>query len=693
MLLHDYFMGTAFDAYTYFGAHPGPLGVMFRVYAPNAHKVAVIGDFNDWKEDFFLGKDEWGIFSAISDKAKPGMKYKYKVYQCDGNVVDKTDPFAFGMELRPNAASIIVDMEQFSFDDEDWMKSRTRNHDNPMNIYELHLGSWIMPNDTSKTEEERNDTGGKRPQVAEPVENDTRLWYNYREMAKPLIDYCKSNHYTHIEVMPLNEHPFDGSWGYQATGFFSPTSRYGTADDLKYMVNELHKAGIGIIIDFVPVHFATDYYSLIKFDGTSVYEYPEKEIGFSEWGSCNFNYYRGEIRSFLQSAANYWLDEYHFDGIRMDAISNVIYWMGNEGRGVNGAGLQFLKEMNAGIHSLHPTAMTIAEDSSAFAKVTADVKYDGLGFDYKWDMGWMNDTLKYFKHAPWERSAHYHELTFSMMYFYSELYIMSFSHDEVVHGKATIMQKMWGDYSQKFAQCRLLYAYMYTHPGKKLDFMGNEFGQLREWDEKKEQDWFMLKYPNHDSFHEYRKELHRIYQENPALYTGDYDSRCFRWLQVHGERDCVYVYQRTSGKNSIVMAMNTQDIPHMGYTFEVPENMILTEILNSDENRFGGNTVPSDKTKVYKSVDKKLTLDLPPFGAVIYTAEIVPEEKVEKAAKGKTASAKKPAKKTTKKKTSAAALAKKTSAKRSSASKIAAKKSSTGRTARTRKTAVEKAEE
>lgn len=611
MFLHDYFMGTAFDAYTYFGAHPGPMGVMFRVYAPNAHKVAVIGDFNNWTEHF-LGKDEWGIFSDIVEDARPGMKYKYKVYQCDGNIVDKTDPFAFGMELRPNSASVIVNMDDFIFTDEEWMRTRTKNYNTPLNIYEMHLGSWKKPSD-------------------EPED-----WYNYREIAAPLIAYLKENHYTHVEVMPLSEHPFDGSWGYQVTGFYSPTARYGSASDLKYLINELHKAGIGIIMDFVPVHFATDYYSLIKYDGTAIYEYPENDIGYSEWGSCNFNYYRGEIRSFLQSAGNYWLEEYHCDGIRMDAISNVIYWMGNESRGVNQGGLEFLKEMNAGLHSLHPTAMIIAEDSSAYNKVTAPVEYDGLGFDYKWDMGWMNDTLKYFKYAPWERCHHYHELTFSMMYFYSELFIMSFSHDEVVHGKATIMQKMWGDYENKFAQARLLYTYMYTHPGKKLNFMGNEIGQLREWDEKREQDWFLLKYPNHDSFHKYMTALHKLYVENPALYATEYDSSCFRWLQVHGEKDCVYVYQRTAGDHNVVVAFNTQDIPHNRYTFEVPDNMILTEILNSDENQYGGNTIPGEQKKVIKSVDHKLTLDLPGFSAIVYDAVILKEEKKKKkAASGK----------------------------------------------------------
>lgn len=605
MFLHDYFMGTAFDAYTYFGAHPGPMGVMFRVYAPNAQKVAVIGDFNNWTEHF-LGKDEWGIFSDIVEDARPGMKYKYKVYQCDGNIVDKTDPFAFGMELRPNSASVIVNMDDFLFTDEEWMRTRTKNYNTPLNIYEMHLGSWKKPSDGPED------------------------WYTYREIAAPLIAYLKENHYTHVEVMPLSEHPFDGSWGYQVTGFYSPTARYGSANDLKYLVNELHKAGIGIIMDFVPVHFATDYYSLIKYDGTAIYEYPENDIGYSEWGSCNFNYYRGEIRSFLQSAGNYWLEEYHCDGIRMDAISNVIYWMGNESRGVNQGGLEFLKEMNAGLHSLHPTAMIIAEDSSSYSKVTAPVEYDGLGFDYKWDMGWMNDTLKYFKYAPWERCHHYHELTFSMMYFYSELFVMSFSHDEVVHGKATIMQKMWGDYENKFAQARLLYAYMYTHPGKKLNFMGNEIGQLREWDEKREQDWFLLKYPNHDSFHKYMTALHKLYVENPALYENEYDSGCFRWLQVHGEQDCVYVYQRTVGDHSIVVALNTQDIPHNRYTFEVPDNMILTEILNSDENQYGGNTIPDGQKKVIKTTDHKMTLDLPGFSAIVYEAVILKEEKKKK---------------------------------------------------------------
>jgi 1,4-alpha-glucan branching enzyme len=428
----------------------------------------------------------------------------------------------------------------------------------------------------------------------------------------------KENHYTHIEFMPLSEHPADCSWGYQVTGFYSPTSRYGTAQDLQYLVNECHKAGIGVIMDFVPVHFAMDYYSLSRFDGTPLYEYPEREKGYSEWGSCNFNYYRGETRSFLQSAAAYWLDVYHCDGVRMDAISNVIYWQGNQDRGVNTGALDFIKEMNAGLQSLYPTAMLIAEDSSAFPKVTAPVSYDGLGFDYKWDMGWMNDTLDFFKLAPWERSANYHKLTFSMMYFYNELFILPFSHDEVVHGKATIMQKMWGEYEQKFSQCRLLYLYMFSHPGKKLNFMGNEWGQLREWDETREQDWSLLEYPNHDAFHRYMVDLNKLYVKYDALYDEEYNPQRFQWLQVHGEEHCVYIYQRKGKEKSLVVAMNMTDVPREDYQFAADEDLVIKEIFNSDTDYYGGTTPMPKRRNRIKAVDGMMTISLAPFSGKIY---------------------------------------------------------------------------
>ena len=447
------------------GRIPAKKGRYFALFAPNAERISVIGEFNNWNETPMQKVHDGNFWECWIDNANKGMLYKYKIYARGGGVTDHCDPFGYYAELRPNSASVIFDSGEFVFSDEAWMKKRTASLDKPLNIYELHFGSW-----RKKTKENEG-------------------WYSYKELAGLLIPYLRENGYNYVELMPLSEHPFDGSWGYQNTGFFAPTSRYGTPDELRAFVNECHKNGIGVLMDFVPVHFAVDDYGLANYDGTALYEYPNCDVGYSEWGSCNFMHSRGEVRSFLQSSAHYWISEYHFDGLRMDAVSNLIYWQGNQERGVNKMALQFLQTMNQGLKERFPSVMLIAEDSSSYPGVTKAVWEGGLGFDYKWNMGWMNDTLNYFRTAPEYRRDHYHKLTFSMMYYYNEHYLLPLSHDEVVHGKATIIQKMNGDYERKFPQVRALYMYMYAHPGKKLNFMGNEIGQFREWDEKREQDW------------------------------------------------------------------------------------------------------------------------------------------------------------------------------------------------------------
>ena len=612
MNLNDFYSGNAFDAYEYFGAHIDEQGVMFRVYAPNAKGIALIGEFNDWQGESMNREGQTGIYSLYCPNAQKGQMYKYRIYQQDGGVVEHSDPYGFGMELRPNCASIIVDLNEHQFKDDLWMSQRDLNYNRPLNIYEVHLGSWKTNPD------------------------DEHGWYRYSELADKLIPYVKENGYTHIEVLPLSEHPADCSWGYQITGFFSPTSRYGTAKELKEFIDKCHQAGIGVIMDFVPVHFAMDYYALANFDGSSLYEYPASDVSQSEWGSCNFIHSRGEVCSFLQSSANYWLKEFHFDGLRMDAISNALYWMGDPNRGVNGCTVKFIKTMNAGLHRMHPTAMLIAEDSTSFLKVTAPVEYEGLGFNYKWDMGWMNDTLDYMRTPPEERPQHYHKLTFSMMYFYNENYLLPFSHDEVVHGKATIMQKMWGQYEDKFKQCKALYAYMYTHPGKKLNFMGNEIGQFREWDETREQDWDLLKYPKHDSFHEYVKALNKLYSLEPALNDGEYNSENFRWLEVNGVAECVYIYQRSNkgshyeGKTYII-ALNFSNNAYTTYKFGVDQDITMREVLNSDYDIYGGETVDGKhatyKTQVSAIGEHPYFMDisLAPFSAKIF--EVVDNER------------------------------------------------------------------
>ncbi|WP_302630884.1 1,4-alpha-glucan branching protein GlgB [uncultured Clostridium sp.] len=599
MNIQDFYIGKSFDAYEFFGAHKIGNKILFRVYAPNAAKVSLVGEFNDWQEEEMEQQYQSGIYSITSENARVGMMYKYCIHTRDGEVVYHCDPYGFAMELRPNSASYIVDLEEYKFSDDEWMNKRDKCYNKPLNIYEIHMGSWMKKND----------------------ETYNNGWYRYNEIADRLINYVKENGFTHIEIMPLCEHPVDCSWGYQNTGFFSPTSRYGTNKELKELIDKCHKANVGVILDFVPIHFAVDDYGLAKFDGTELYEYPHKDVGASEWGTCNFIHSRGEVCSFLQSEANYWLKEYHFDGLRMDAISRAIYWQGNPARGVNSCAINFIRNMNVGLHKLHPTAMIIAEDSTAYPKVTAPVEYNGLGFDYKWDLGWMNDTLEYFKISPKERPNHYYKLTFSMEYFYNELFLLPFSHDEVVHGKATIIQKMWGDYEDKFKQCRALYMYMYTHPGKKLNFMGNEIAQFREWDEKREQDWQLIKMPLHYAFNKYIKRLNEVYDNYEALYKNEYDSSYFKWLEVNAPEKSVYIYERGRSDHRIIVALNFSDNEYAPFTFKVEEELRLREIVNSDSDIYGGSTwgMRSDVTTTKEdNYLYNLSINLKPFSGIIY---------------------------------------------------------------------------
>ena len=435
--LKDFHEGRSLDAYRHFGAHPEREGVRFTVYAPNAQAIQVIGSFDEWEcEGHEMKKvDERGTWSLYIKGAKVNDSYKYRITQATGRVVDKMDPYAFYSELRPNTASVVEDLSYDGWEDAEWLKGRSKGFDRPINIYEVHIGSWMKEEDED--------------------------FVNYRKIAGRLIDYVKQNHFTHIELMPLCEYPFDGSWGYQCSGYFSVTSRYGTCHDLMYLVNEAHKAGIGVIMDFVPVHFVKDDFSLSYFDGTALYEYPRAHDADSQWGTANFDLWKEEVRSFLMSAASFWIDVYHVDGLRMDAISNAIFWHGNKQLGVNEGALDFIKRMNFMLNEKYQgKIMLIAEDSTDFPNVTKSTLEGGLGFDYKWDLGWMNDTLNYLKKDPVYRKWHHNNITFSMAYFYSERFLIEFSHDEVVHGKATIINKMWGTYEQKFAQLRTLYLYM-----------------------------------------------------------------------------------------------------------------------------------------------------------------------------------------------------------------------------------------
>lgn len=605
MEFQKFLEGKIFDAYEYFGAHMGEEGVTFRVYAPNARKVELQGDFSEWKMLDMKRSDHIGVFELTVPDAKAGMYYKYGVTGRDGKCTMHCDPYGMWMELRPGFASRIVD-RTYHFHDGRWMKGRDKNYNRPMNIYEVHAGSWKKKEDGS--------------------------WYTYEELAQLLVPYLKKMGFNYVEFLPLSEHPADCSWGYQNTGFFAPTSRYGTPEQLKQLVDILHHNDIGVIMDYVPVHFATDDYGLWNFDGTPLYEFPHPDTAYSEWGTMNFMHSRGEVQSFLQSAADYWLTEFHFDGIRMDAISRAIYWNGDPARGVNEKAVEFLRNMNAGLHKRHPEAMLIAEDSTAFPKVTAPAKYDGLDFDYKWDMGFMNDTLTFFKTAPVYRPYDYHKLTFSMMYFYSDLFLLPFSHDEVVHGKATIIQKMWGDYECKFPQAKVFYTYLYTHPGKKLVFMGNEFGQFREWDENREQDWDLLKYPAHDAFHHFYEKLSNLYVTEPALHDGEYNQDCFEWLEVDAADYVVYAYERKAAGETVLMVMNLSDQFWKDFKVGIPMFYELSELLNTDWEQYGGNTRPTDENwKVIDEEHKKrphtLIVDLPPFTARLFKVKSVKKSK------------------------------------------------------------------
>ena len=576
MDFHGFYTGKIFDAYQYLGAHITDAGVVFRTFAPGAQKVSLIGECSQWREYEMNRVYDGSFWECYVDGASAGSMYKYRIYEKSGSCVDHCDPYGFGMELRPNSASIVRDMNSYQFHDSAWMLSRSDCKNRPLNIYELHFGSFRKP--------------------SERVDD----WYTYEEMADILIPYLKQNGYNYLEIMPLNEHPCDESWGYQSTGFFSPTSRYGTADQLKAFVDACHQNGIGVIMDFVPVHFAVDGYALAQFDGTALYEYPHAAVGVSEWGSLNFMHSRGEVRSFLQSAANYWLAEFHVDGLRMDAISRMIYWQGDPGRGVNLDAVKFLQYMNRGLKTLHPTAILIAEDSTSYPNVTKSVSENGLGFDYKWDMGWMNDTLDYCRTAPAYRGMNYHKLTFSMMYYYRDHFLLPLSHDEVVHGKATILQKMNGQYEKKFPQARILYMYMYAHPGKKLNFMGNEIGQLREWDEKRQQDWNLLDFPVHREFHRFMMDLNHIYLQHLALSEKDYDPDGFRWLDCHQEERCIYAFERIGSSERIIAVFNFSNCEQI-YQLKVRNSQTVQVLLSSnwviyggDETSCGANLTPKN---------------------------------------------------------------------------------------------------
>ncbi len=572
-ILYDFLMGQSIEAYNYFGAHfiekeingKKVPGVVFRLYAPLAEDVSVIGDWNGW--DVGANKMDRVDYSGVFETFVPNLvnysAYKFHFKNAKGQYVDKADPYAFFSELRPNTCSRLFDIENFAWHDEDYLKNRSRCFDEAVSIYEMHLGSW------------KGQIDGRYP--------------SYEETADYLIPYLKENGFTHVEIMPICQYPFDGSWGYQATGFFSVDSRYGNPFQLMSFVDRLHQAGFGVILDFAPVHFATDSFALREFDGSCLYEYADGKHTFSPWGSCYFDLGKDPVRSFLMSAMNYYLDYFHFDGIRVDAVSNIVYWEGNKSLGENSGATEFIKRLNGKIHLSHPSVMMIAEDSTDFTGVTKPLEYGGLGFDYKWDLGWMNDTLKYYKLDPIYKKYEHNDITFSMAYFFSENFMLPLSHDEVVHMKGTLINKMFGDYDTKFALLRNLYTYQFAHPGKKLNFMGNELASFDEWNETKSLPWNLLSYPKHDSVKRLIRDLNLIYQAEDAMHVEEYNPAHFEWMMVDNHDQSVFAFERRYGDSCLLFVFNMTPNFYESYDVGVGEEGSWEEIFNSDKDVYGGN--------------------------------------------------------------------------------------------------------
>lgn len=589
-------------------------GVRFAVWAPNAKSVSVVGNFNNWDRRRHamrvLGASGvWEIFI-------PGLKekelYKYQIKTKSGNVFDKFDPYATEMELRPKTASIINFLQQREWKDEEWIKRRaqTDHLGEPIAIYEVHIGSW------ARITEENN------------------RWLTYREMAKKLVPYVQERGYTHIELLPVMEHPFDASWGYQVTGYYAPTSRFGTPQDFMYFVDYCHQNNIGVILDWVPAHFPKDQYALAQFDGTHLYEHADPRKGeHQDWGTYIFNYGRKEVRNYLISNALFWIEKYHIDGLRIDAVASMLYldysrkkdeWIPNVyGGRENLEAIAFLKDANRLIRHYYPGVLTIAEESTAYPGVTTDSQYGGLGFSLKWNMGWMHDMLEYFSNNPIFRAYHHNNLTFALLYAFSERFLLPLSHDEVVHGKSSLLHKMPGDDWQKFSNLRLLYGLMYGFPGKKLLFMGGEFAQRDEWNHEQSLDWHLTQFPQHAGVQKWITDLNRVYRKEGALHQVDFHYTGFEWIDFHDKASSVITFMRKSndGKEKVIVVCNFTPVPRHNYRIGVPDEGLYREILNSDSSYYEGSNVGNAGKIVAESIschNRKFSLNitLPPLAAV-----------------------------------------------------------------------------
>ena len=616
--------GTHYEIYEKMGAHEaeidGQKGVYFAVWAPNAKYVNVIGSFNNWDifQDNMDRISEGGIFALFIPGAKIGDMYKYVITTSDDRKLYKADPYGNYAQLRPDNASIVTDLSGFKWTESVWQTEKQTKDilKQPMAIYECHIGSWM-----------------KHP-VSDP-EKETGF-YNYREFADRFVEYCKDMKYTHVELMGISEHPFDGSWGYQVTGYYAPTSRYGTPEDFMYLVNTLHKHHIGVILDWVPAHFPKDEFGLANFDGTCLYEHPDARRGeHPDWGTKIFNYGKHEVSNFLIANAMFWVNKFHIDGLRVDAVASMLYldygrengqWLPNEfGNNKNLDAIEFFRHLNSMMKKKYPGTMMIAEESTAWPLVTGDPKEGGLGFTFKWNMGWMHDFCSYMSLDPIFRKDNHYKLTFAMSYNESENYILPLSHDEVVHLKCSMLNKMPGFYKDKFANLRVGYTYMFTHCGKKLLFMGQDFGQDCEWSEERELEWHYLEDKEHSSMKYYTQKLLEIYNKYPCLSENDNNWKSFEWINADDKDRSIYSYMRKSenGRNNILVVLNMTPMERKDYQLGVDKKKKYKLLLNSDDVDFGGNggTIPKEITAKAVKCDNKpysLTFDLPAYGAALF---------------------------------------------------------------------------
>ena len=612
--------GNHYEIYKKLGAHEvtaGKKGVYFAVWAPHAKSVSVIGEFNGWDAaaDRMERQEPLGIYTVFVPEAKDGQMYKYCIETESGELIYKADPFANYAELRPGTASGITDVSHLKWTDDRWMESRKKwdNKENPLSIYEVHMGSWMR-------HPGREDEG----------------FYTYREFAEAITKYVKKMGYTHVELMGIAEHPFDGSWGYQVTGYYAPTSRYGTPEDFAYMINYLHRNGIGVILDWVPAHFPKDAHGLADFDGTPTFEYADPRKGeHPDWGTKIFDYEKPQVRNFLIANALFWIEHFHVDGLRVDAVASMLYldygkqdgqWVPNKyGGNQNLEAIEFFKHLNSVVLGRNPGTMMIAEESTAWPKVTGNPEDDGLGFSLKWNMGWMHDFTEYMKLDPYFRKNAHHMMTFSMEYAYSENYILVLSHDEVVHLKCSMLNKMPGEGFDKYANLKAAYAFMTGHPGKKLLFMGQEFAQLREWSEERELDWFLLSEEPHQQIQNWYRDLLHLYKKNPALYELDNDPAGFEWINKDDIFRSIFSFVRHSKgkKKNLLFVCNFTPVAREDYRVGVPTKRQCKLVLNSDEKEYGGSG--EKRKEIYKPVKKEcdgqkysFAYPLPAYGVAVF---------------------------------------------------------------------------